>query len=88
MPEKTYTTLGITPETNTTNNTITLNIVFDDSARAADIKELLSAVDATIIAGPSPNGRYRIVIPKNKDSSLTISSLDQSKLTSFVEKAF
>ena len=45
-----------------------LIVVFQPTATAAAIQELLSGVDASIVKGPTPDGGYVIALPENADA--------------------
>ena len=87
IPENSYNTLGITRETEG-NQEISLNIVFNESARESEIRELLIPISGSIINGPSPQGRYQISIPSKHSEKQIVSTLKQSELILFVEKAY
>ncbi len=85
-PSLTYQTLGETVITESLQTGATYNIVFVETARETDLRNLLISAQATIIAGPSPEGRYIISIPRSDHFAETIAFLEQSDIVRFFEQ--
>ncbi len=61
-----------------------LNVVFDERASEADIRNLLVGLGAEIVGGPEPNGLYIIKIPISKSELEKVKNkLDQTKIVKF-----
>jgi anti-sigma factor RsiW len=63
---------------------ITLNVVFDGNARAKDIRAVLIDNGATIVGGPSAEGRYIVAIGADRSPEAVADLLLQSGVVSFV----
>ncbi len=67
---------------------IKINVIFDEGSREKEIREVLNAVGATIVQGPSPEGLYVIKVKGNKDLSQTLKDLKKSRIVRFAETAY
>lgn len=63
------------------------NIVFKPNAREADIRELLLSCKASIVSGPSPQGRYIIVLPDDGDQRKKLEELKKQEPILFIERS-
>ncbi len=61
------------------------NIVFSESASEARIRTLLINTNASIIAGPSAEGRYRIVLPDGAHHQEHVARLRRDAVVRFLE---
>ncbi len=86
-PQKSYKTLSVSPETGVNNTRVLFNIVFKDSAKESEIRELLLATNSTITSGPSAQGRYVIALAPGKPTAHVIETLQQADIVIFIEKA-
>jgi hypothetical protein len=64
------------------------NIVFKPTTTEAEIREFLLAIDATIVSGPSPQGKYSLVVPVESLTEQDMELLRGQKLILFFEKAY
>jgi anti-sigma factor RsiW len=63
---------------------ITLNVVFDGNAREKDIRAVMLDAGATIVGGPSVEGRYIVAIGADRSPEAVADILRQSGVVSFV----
>lgn len=84
----TYHTLGEKSAADTQYHAPSFNIVFIDSAREADIRALLVSVRASIISGPSLEGRYIITVPSDGDLEQLTGVLRQADIVRFLEETY
>ena len=62
----------------------TLPVVFDDNAREKDIRDVMIKIGATIVDGPSADGRYVVAIAGNQSQEAVADRLRQSGIVAFV----
>lgn len=83
--QKTYYTLS-TPAL-IDKNLVKINIIFKETAREKEIRELLLSNQAKIIDGPYPSGVYIIGIEKDKMNKV-LDAFKKSNIVEFTEKAY
>ncbi|MBE0584581.1 MAG: hypothetical protein IH612_12595 [Desulfofustis sp.] len=84
-PDPHYQTLGSKDDSLAVPGSTSFNIVFSDSAVEAQIRTLLVTVHASIIDGPSAEGRYVIVMPEDDNLQQSIEKLQQEAIVHFLE---
>lgn len=67
---------------------IALNVVFDGNARERDIRAVMLDAGATIVGGPSAEGRYIVAIGADRSPEAVADLLKQSGVVSFVGQHF
>lgn len=60
-----------------------LQLIFDDSATAANIHSALRSVDGTIVDGPGALGVYTLMLPQGADASQAVKQLSKHR---FIEQ--
>jgi anti-sigma factor RsiW len=73
---------------NGTDGQLTLNVVFDEKAVEKEIRALMVKTGATIVGGPSANGLYIVVIPRDQPLEEISGILLRSGIVSFVEPRY
>ena len=63
---------------------ITLNVVFDANTREKDMRAVLIDNGATIVGGPSADGRYIVAIAGNRSAQAVADAMLQSGVVAFV----
>jgi anti-sigma factor RsiW len=63
---------------------ITLNVVFDPDTREKDMRAVLIDNGATIVGGPSADGRYIVAIAGNRSRQAVADAMLQSGVVAFV----
>ena len=63
---------------------ITLNVVFDANTREKDMRAVLIDNGATIVGGPSADGRYIVAIAGNRSPQAVADAMLQSGVVAFV----
>ena len=86
QPDHSYQTLGIGDAATAVDGSL-YNIVFSESASEAHIRTLLINTNASIVAGPSAEGRYRIVLPDDASHQEHIARLRRDAVVRFLEPA-
>lgn len=85
QPDDSYQTLSGGADVAIETNGSRFNIVFSDSALETDTRALLLGISATIIAGPSAEGRYVIVLPDDGKLQERVARLRRSDAVRFLE---
>lgn len=67
---------------------ITLNVVFDGNAREKDIRAVMLEAGATIVDGPSAEGRYIVAIGADRSPEAVAETLLRSGIVSFVGRHY
>jgi hypothetical protein len=83
--EKRYTTLSSIPFGS--NDKIKINIVFNENAKEAEIRNILNRLELVIVNGPTPEGLYIIAARKSDRIDQLVEDLKGAKIVKFVERA-
>ncbi len=83
--ETTFQTLSAGEGASTTHTGISLNVIFQDSARHQDITALLTEMNASIIKGPAANGLYVIQIQEKTAKEAVMARLRKTPEIKFVQ---
>jgi hypothetical protein len=68
-------------------NRVRISIVFDEESKEKEIRKILTAVEAIIVNGPTPEGLYTLEVGNNIDIDRLLKALGKEKTVTFVEKA-
>jgi hypothetical protein len=85
QPDDSYQTLSSGSEVAIATSGPRFNIVFSESAFEADTRTLLLDTSATIVAGPSAEGRYVIVLPDDDNLQERVARLRRNEVVRFLE---
>jgi hypothetical protein len=85
-PDPHYQTLGSKDDSPAVHSGTSFNIVFSDSALETQIRTLLVTVHASIIDGPSAEGRYVILMPEDDNLQQSVEKLRQEAIVRFLER--
>lgn len=85
QPDDSYQTLSGGADVAIETNGSRFNIVFSESAFEADTRALLLDSSATIVSGPSAEGRYVIVLPDDDNLQERVARLRWSEAVRFLE---
>lgn len=86
QPDHSYQTLSAGDAVTAVDGSL-YNIVFSESASEAHIRTLLINTNASIVAGPSAEGRYRIVLPDDAHHREHVARLRRDAAVRFLEPA-
>lgn len=65
-----------------------IHVVFNMESKEREIRAVLQKVDATIVAGPSPEGLYTIKVEKKQNVEEVLKLLRETKIVRFAERAY
>ena len=72
----------------TTEDSIRINVIFQEQATESDIRELLLKINGRIVDGPNRSGLYRIGLKSRSEADSALEALRNSAFVTMAEKAY
>jgi hypothetical protein len=72
----------------TTEDSIRINVIFQEQATESDIRELLLKINGRIVDGPNQSGLYRIGLKSRSEADSALEALRYSAFVTMAEKAY